>query len=72
MEILSSIASGMAPNLMEQVGSNPVQLAGRLVGLGEVEQDAGVPKWGWFVVGLVLGGTAMLYWGEPLRKWVRR
>lgn len=38
-----------------QIDANPFSLAGKLVGLGAEEQQAGVPAWAWLIAGLGVG-----------------
>jgi len=38
-----------------QTVDNPTGLAGRLVGMDDTEQAAGVPTWAWVTLGLALG-----------------
>jgi len=42
----------------QQIDANPLTLAGRLVGLGEAEQRAGIPTWAWVTAALGLGVAA--------------
>ena len=49
-------------NAALRVDSNPVGLAGRLLGLSASGQKAGVPGWAWLAIGLgvgVLAGVAL-------------
>lgn len=49
--------AGQVGRLVDNYGG-PVGLAGKIVGLGVDEIDAGVPGWAWFGVGLMVGGAA--------------
>lgn len=37
----------------------PVGLAGKLIGFGQAEIEAGVPKWSWFALGMISGGVVV-------------
>lgn len=49
------IAAQQAPQLLQNYGG-PLGLAGKLLGLGKDEVEAGVPWWSWFGVGILAGG----------------
>jgi hypothetical protein len=59
---LSGVAQGaqVAEGVLDEMGG-PMGLAGRLVGFGADELDAGVPGWAWFAIGGVVGAVAMYY-----------
>jgi len=57
--------------ILERTGDTPGSLAARLVGFGTAEYRAGLPKWGWFAVGLVAGGAAMFVYGDRIRSFVK-
>lgn len=38
------------------VAGGPLGVVGRVIGLGEEEIQAGIPKWAWLGVGLIAGG----------------
>lgn len=42
-------------NVASKVDSNPLSLAGRLVGFSSSEQRAGVPTWAWVMLGVGTG-----------------
>jgi len=42
-----------------QDAGGPLGLVGRVVGFGEDEIRAGVPRWAWFGIGFVVGGVVM-------------
>lgn len=65
------LVHNFAPTFEKLADGNPVQLLGRLFGLGQAEMKAGVPKWAWLLGGVVLGGAAMLVWGAPVRRVLR-
>lgn len=49
-------------NAAMRVDTNPVGLAGRMLGLSAAEQRAGVPSWAWLTVGVgvgILAGIAL-------------
>lgn len=71
MEGIGKMLSGFAP-VLERSGDSPLSLAGKIVGLGNAEIAAGVPKWAWGVVGATAGVTAMWLWGDRVKAWVRR
>lgn len=60
-----------AQNRFEQVlrrtGDSPETFAKRAVGMTSVEMAAGVPKWGWLGVGIILG-AAVTYTFAPRRN----
>jgi len=45
-------------NAALRVDTNPIGLAGRLLGLSADEQKAGIPGWAWLTVGLGVGVIA--------------
>ncbi len=47
-------AANAAQSVVTDLGG-PLGMVGRLTGLGADELDAGVPKWAWFGIGLVVG-----------------
>lgn len=47
-------AANAAQSVVTDLGG-PLGMVGRLTGLGVDELDAGVPKWAWFGIGLVVG-----------------
>ena len=61
------MAANQAPNLMQNYGG-PVGLAGKLLGLGKEEIDAGVPWWSWLGVGIVVGGIITYASREKLER----
>jgi len=64
--------AGALPHL-EKAGilsDPPHRIAGRLLGLGNPEMDAGIPKWAWALVGLIAGGAVVYVYGDDLRRWV--
>ena len=52
-------AAQYAPQVMTRYGG-PVGLAGKLVGLGIDELEAGVPWWSWLGVGAIAGAVVTL------------
>ncbi len=48
--------AGQVGRLVDNYGG-PMGLAGKVIGLGADEIDAGVPGWAWFGVGVMLGGA---------------
>lgn len=65
-------AVGALAPILQKSGQSPFALAGRLFGLGQDEMKAGVPKWAWAGVGLVLGATVIWVWGDEIKGWVKR
>lgn len=56
-----------------QTVDNPTGLAGRLVGLNESEQQAGIPTWAWVGIGLALGAVlGASSFAEPLQRLMKR
>jgi len=49
------LAANHGPGLLNQYGG-PLGLAGKIVGLGADELEAGVPWWAWVGVGMMAGG----------------
>lgn len=49
------IAMQQAPGMLNQYGG-PLGLAGKLIGLGKEEIEAGVPWWTWLGIGILAGG----------------
>jgi hypothetical protein len=62
-------AEVMAPAL-DEIGG-PIGLAGRLIGMGADEVDAGVPGWAWFGIGVVAGATAMYFLKDRVEAFAR-
>ena len=48
----------------QQIEGNPMRLAGRMMGLGDAEQDAGVPVWAWATIAFGVG-LAVVWLGLP-------
>ena len=46
---------------------NPVAIAGRFAGLGEAEQQAGIPSWAWIVLALGVGVVVGVQYGPELK-----
>lgn len=65
------LISNFAPTLEQLSDGNPLALAGRIVGFGQAEMAAGVPKWAWFLSGAIVGGAAMLIWAPQVRRVLR-
>jgi hypothetical protein len=59
---LSGVAqsAAAAESVLNEVGG-PMGLAGRMVGFGSDELDAGIPGWAWFLMGAAAGATAAYY-----------
>lgn len=55
-----------------EIDANPVTLAGKLVGLGAEEQEAGIPSWAWMTVALGLGVYLGVRYGDEVRQKLRR
>lgn len=49
------MAANQAPQLLNRYGG-PLGLAGKIIGLGQEELEAGVPWWAWLGVGMLAGG----------------
>lgn len=71
LETLGKAYGALAP-VLEKSGQSPLALAGRIIGLGQEEMKAGIPKWGWAAVGIAAGATLMWVWGDNLKAWVKR
>ena len=41
---------------------------GRVVGLGADEQEAGVPGWSWFAIGLLVGGVGTYVFHDQIDR----
>lgn len=54
-----------------QIDANPVTLAGKLLGLGADEQEAGIPSWAWMTVALGLGIYLGFRYGPQVRQKLR-
>jgi hypothetical protein len=50
----ASQAFTQADGIISHMGG-PVGIAKTFIGLGELEQEAGVPGWAWFVIGVGAG-----------------
>ncbi len=46
----------------------PVGLAGKLIGLGQEELQAGVPWWSWLAVGALIGGVSTYHLRGKIEK----
>jgi len=46
---------------------NPIAIAGRFAGLGEAEQQAGIPSWAWVVLALGVGVVVGVQYGPSLK-----
>ena len=59
---LSGAAQGaqLAEGVLDEMGG-PMGRAGRLVGFGGDELDAGIPGWAWFAIGGAIGAVAMYF-----------
>lgn len=66
LEELQGFAQG-ADALMRKHKVSPTEVPGRLAGLGGAEQEAGVPKWAWFGVGLLAGGAVVWFFGDAVK-----
>lgn len=69
-QAFGAAAVPVVQSLLEK--EHPLQLAGKLVGLGRAEVAAGVPKWAWFGVGVVFGATALWVYGDEVKRWMKR
>lgn len=53
-----------------RIDPNPLKLAGRAVGLGTAEMEAGIPTWAWIVLAVGAGAVVGIKYGPALRnKW---
>lgn len=50
-----TMAANQAPAMLNRYGG-PLGLAGKLVGIGKEEMEAGIPWWSWLGVGMLAGG----------------
>lgn len=69
-ETASRIFNRVSPALerMQQKGESPLRMLGRIAGLGNAEMDAGIPKWAWLGVGVVVGATVTWVWGDKAKS----
>lgn len=72
MDTVGNLAATVGPKLLRKSGDTPLTFAGRLAGLGQAEQQAGVPKWAWFGVGLVFGASAVWVFRTDIERFVQR
>lgn len=61
-------AASIAPHLGKLGG--PLGLAGRLVGLGSDELEAGIPSWALLGVGVGVGAVAMYFLKDRVQAFV--
>lgn len=57
--------------LVRKMG-NPVGMIGRFAGLGEAEQQAGIPAWSLCLLALGAGLVIGVQYGPTIRRWVGR
>jgi hypothetical protein len=50
----------------------PMGLAGRAIGLGVDELDAGIPGWAWLGVGVIIGAGAAYALHDRLEAFIKR
>jgi len=48
---------------------NPIAIAGRVAGLGQDEQRAGIPAWAWIAVALGAGLVIGIQYGPKLKSY---
>lgn len=72
IDTIGTVAATVGPKLLRKSGDTPVTFAGRLVGLGQLEQRAGVPKWAWLGIGTVAGATLMWVFRPTISEFLRR
>lgn len=53
---------------MQKHRVSPHEVPGRLAGLGAAEQEAGVPKWAWLGIGVMVGIAGTVLFGEKIRE----
>ncbi len=51
-----------------RIDPNPVKLAGRAIGLGDAEMQAGVPGWAWVLLALGAGAVVGIKYGPALTR----
>lgn len=51
-----------------RIDPNPLKLAGRAIGLGDAEMQAGVPTWAWVLLALGAGAVVGVKYGPVLTK----
>ena len=61
----------VAGPLMDEV-HGPMGLAGRAIGLGVDELDAGIPGWAWLGVGVIIGAGAAYALHDRLEAFITR
>lgn len=49
-----------------RIDPNPLKIAGRALGMGDAEMQAGVPNWAWVVLALGAGAVVGIKYGAPL------
>lgn len=72
MDTVGTLAATVGPRLLRKTGDTPLSFAGRLVGLGQQEQQVGVPKWAWLGIGLVAGASVAWVFRPDIERFVRR
>jgi hypothetical protein len=70
-ESLGKAAAGLMP-VLQKTGQSPLQIVGRVAGLGAYEMRAGIPKWAWAGIGIVTGITVMWMWGDKIKGFAKR
>jgi hypothetical protein len=51
-----------------KIDPNPLKLAGRAIGLGSAEMQAGVPTWAWVTLALGAGAVLGIKYGHHVTK----
>lgn len=54
-----------------QIDANPLALAGRMIGLGQDEQRAGIPAWAWCAAVLGVGVFVGVRYADEIRDALR-
>lgn len=54
--------------MAQKIDTNPLALAGRLVGLGQDEQRAGIPGWAWATLLLGAGVWIGVKYGPEIQR----
>ena len=62
-----------APHVQRAVGAvgGLRGVAYRVIGFGQAEMEAGVPKWAWFVLGAAVGAVGVWVGKERILDWTR-
>lgn len=54
-----------------EIDANPLALAGRMIGLGQDEQRAGIPAWAWCAAAIGVGVFVGVRYSDEIRDALR-